>query len=107
MTDTKQDICKADTIGVIWMSDLIRRQDAIDALDRRFDSIPMEQTTEICLLRKDLRELPSAHPEIVMCKNCKHWEYDAIFPDGWCRGKQQGNPEWFCADAERRTDETD
>jgi len=32
MTDTKQDICKADTIGVIWMSDLISRQAAIDAL---------------------------------------------------------------------------
>lgn len=45
------------------MSDLIYRQDAIDALDKRFDSIPMEQTAEILLLRKDLRELPSAQPE--------------------------------------------
>ena len=43
--------------------DTISRQDAIDALDKRFDSIPMEQTTEILLLRKDLRELPSAQPE--------------------------------------------
>lgn len=45
------------------MSDLISRQAAIDALDKRFDSIPMEQTTEILLLRKDLRELPSVQPE--------------------------------------------
>ena len=45
------------------MSDLIDRQAAIDALDKRFDSIPMEQTTEILLLRKDLRELPSVQPE--------------------------------------------
>ena len=45
------------------MDDLISRQAAIDALDKRFDSIPMEQTTEILLLRKDLRELPSAQPE--------------------------------------------
>ena len=44
------------------MSDLIERQSAIDALDKRFDSIPMNQTTEILLLRKDLRELPSAQP---------------------------------------------
>jgi len=44
------------------MSDLISRQAAIDALDKRFDSIPMEQTTEILLLRKDLRNLPSAQP---------------------------------------------
>ena len=43
--------------------DLISRQAALDALDKRFDSIPMEQTTEILLLRKDLRELPSAQPE--------------------------------------------
>jgi len=43
--------------------DTISRQAAIDALDKRFDSIPMEQTTEILLLRKDLRNLPSAQPE--------------------------------------------
>ena len=45
------------------MDDLISRQAAIDALDKRFDSIPMEQTTEILLLRKDLRDLPSVLPE--------------------------------------------
>ena len=59
--------------------DLISRQAAIDALDKRFDSIPMEQTTEILLLRKDLRELPSAQPDLPIkekcafcphCKNC-------------------------------------
>jgi len=44
-------------------SDTISRQAAIEALDKRFDSIPMEQTTEILLLRKDLRDLPSAQPE--------------------------------------------
>lgn len=44
-------------------NDLISRQAAIDALDKRFDSIPMNQTTEILLLRKDLRELPPAQPE--------------------------------------------
>ena len=43
------------------MSDLIRRQDAVNALDKRFDDVPMELTTEILLLRKDLREvIPSA-----------------------------------------------
>ena len=40
--------------------------------------------------------------EVVRCKDCKFWECDAIFPDGWCRGKHQGNPNWFCADGERR-----
>ena len=50
-------ICKKD--------DVIYRQAAIDALDKRFDSIPMEQTAEILQLRKDLRELPSAQQEKV------------------------------------------
>ena len=45
------------------MSDLISRQAAIEALDKRFDSIPMEQTSEILMLRKDLRNLPPAQPE--------------------------------------------
>ena len=67
--------------------DCISRQAAIDAVDKRFDSIPMEQTTEILLLRKDLRELPPtqpevlacgegeliAQPEIVRCKDCTYW----------------------------------
>ena len=54
------------------VNDCISRKAAIDALDKRFDSIPMEQTTEILQLRKDLRELPSAQPTIIQCKACKH-----------------------------------
>jgi len=45
------------------MDDLISRKAAIEALDKRFDSIPMEQTVEILQLRRDLRELPPAQPE--------------------------------------------
>ena len=45
------------------MQDLISRKAAIDALDKRFDNVPMEQTAEILKLRKDLRELQSAQPE--------------------------------------------
>ena len=44
-------------------SDCISRQAAIEALDKRFDKIPMEQTTEILKLRKDLRGLPSIQSE--------------------------------------------
>lgn len=40
--------------------------------------------------------------EVIRCRDCKYWEYDAIFRDGWCRGKHQGNPDWFCADGERK-----
>ena len=45
------------------LNDLISRQAAIEALDKRFDKIPMEQTTEILKLRKDLRGLPSIQSE--------------------------------------------
>ena len=43
--------------------DTISRHAAIDALDKRFDDVPMELTTEILQLRRDLRErIPSAQP---------------------------------------------
>lgn len=48
--------------------DCISRQAAIEALDKRFDSIPIEQTTEILLLRKDLRDLPTAEPQRIKGK---------------------------------------
>ena len=51
------------------MSELIDRQAALDALDKRFDNIPMEQTAEILMLRKDLRELPTIQPEVLACGN--------------------------------------
>lgn len=101
------------------MKDLIDRAMAIDALDKRFDSIPMEQTTEILQLRKDLRELPSAQPERkrgrwnitdvyphnVYCSECytrfaqTHWTVweDGSLPRNFCpncgadmRGEQNG-----------------
>lgn len=49
-------------------TDCISRQAAIEALDKRFDSIPIEQTTEILLLRKDLRDLPTAEPQRIKGK---------------------------------------
>lgn len=82
------------------MSDLIDRQAAIDALDKRFDSIPMEQTVEILQLRKDLRELPSAQPEIIRCKDCEYWREDHT-----CREHSLVSPmaaNEFCSRAERR-----
>jgi hypothetical protein len=59
--------------------DAISRQAAIDALDKRFDEIPMEQTTEILLLRKDLRTLPPVQPKYntsEWCKTCKEYNQD-------------------------------
>ena len=88
------------------VNDCISRQAAIDALDKRFDSIPMEQTTEILQLRKDLRELPSAQSEIIRCKDCKYGEQDEVgrwfCNDLGCQmGSEDGSG--YCAEAERRT----
>ena len=84
------------------MSDLISRQAAIEALDKRIDSIPMEQTTEILQLRKDLRELPSAQPEIVRCKDCKHFAGEGMYCS--CDIIVQFD-HFYCYHAERRQDE--
>ena len=90
------------------MQDLISRQAAIEALDKRFDSIPMEQTTEILLLRKDLRNLPSAQPELIRCKDCKHY-YALNEVRGNCSEYNfvEKIPIDFCSWAERKEHEVD
>ena len=62
------------------MSNLIDRQAAIDALDKRFDSIPMEQTSEILLLRKDLREMPPIQPDKDKVSNLLYHIYSIQSP---------------------------
>ena len=52
-----------DDLSIQPCVDTISRQAAIDALDKRFDNVPMELTAEILKLRKDLRELPTIQPE--------------------------------------------
>lgn len=51
-----------------------------------------------------LKELPSEQPEIIWCKECKHW-FD--IDDGRQLHKMCADicGDWFCADAERRTDD--
>ena len=84
------------------MKEYIEKQAAIDALDKRFDDVPMELTTEILQLRRDLRErIPSAQPEIIYCKDCVH-HIDGFF----CRqANHHTNDKDHCASvfrAERR-----
>ena len=62
------------------MKDLIDRQVALDALDKRFDSIPMEQTSEILLLRKDLREMPPIQPDKDKVSNLLYHIYSIQSP---------------------------
>jgi len=72
----------------------ISKQDAIDALDRIFDNVPMELTTEILRLRRELRGLPSANvvqvvhakwenysPITIKCSRCGHVIHDWRFSE--------------------------
>ena len=82
--------------------DLISRRAAIDAVvawtveDRPDIEMPTDLVGRI-------KALPSAQPEVIRCKDCRH--YNAGFE---CLIEGYGierNKDWFCADAERREDD--
>ena len=106
-------------------TDTISRQAAINALnneivkrrllDEMYDGCIDEfQTEEI------LKKLPPAQPEIIRCKDCKHWiPYDWMFSEVWQSKNIADYPEDeigcdcsdmamkandFCSRGERRTD---
>lgn len=86
--------------------ELISRQAAIDAINH---ICPVDTEYDCTLLdRVDVRyvlsELPSAQPEIIRCKDCKH-RY--IENEIWtCPFGLAGGPDFYCGyGAERRTDE--
>ena len=85
------------------MSDLISRQAAILAIRKTAEPLYRGEDNVIPAEYEDaIMKLPTIDAvPVVRCRECKNWEYDTIFSDGWCRGKHQGNPDWFCADGER------
>lgn len=78
----------------VLSNDTIYRQVAIDAVIKRDANCGID-SAEV------LKTVPSAQPEIIRCKNCKHYD-----------GRPCGIVDWyntaddFCSRAERRTDET-
>lgn len=82
----------------------ISRQAAIDALGHMMDTDGFRGGWAVSRANVDcmLRALPSVQPEIIYCKDCKH--YNAGFE---CLIEGYGierNKNWYCADAERRND---
>ena len=81
------------------MSNLIYRQDAIDAMEQwLYDSKDNRTVREV------VYELPSAQPEIVRCKDCK-WGREVCgniecFVDSNIPPEYHGY-EWFCPNGER------
>lgn len=93
------------------MSDLISRQDAIDALAEMY--CKSDEDGYVWIIRGDaclrIDALPSVDAvEVVRCGECKHYN------DGWCYNpntyddeKTRGNtsPDWYCADGEQKGEE--
>ena len=78
------------------MQDTIYRQAAIDAVIKRDANCGID-SAEV------LKSLPPAQPEIVRCKDCKHWKQESIC-DGYCSEieKDGFDEDDFCSYAERR-----
>ena len=87
------------------MNDLISRQAAIDAMIEWYGCEPSDMDD----FKKILAKQPSAQPEIIHCKECKYGVQDED-KRWYCRGLgcQVGEADGsgFCADAERRTDDS-
>ena len=94
-------------------NDLIERQAAIDAVNSHFGfNIEEEYGSAV---QEVINGLPSAQPEIIRCRDCKHFEYDHPYIiqgipvlghevcNAWgdgCKTDENG----YCFMAERRTD---
>ena len=102
-------------------TDCISRRAAIDAMaELQGRASSKGELTGISKAWKRIKELPPIQPEIVRCKNCKHWiPYDWMFSEVWrskniadypedeigcnlCDMAMKAND--FCSRAERRTE---
>ena len=90
------------------MSDLISRQAAIDmfqslAYDDWNQGVSTSWADAYNEAAEKIREMPSAEPQIIHCRDCKHW---MDIDNGRQRHKMCADVygDWFCADAERRED---
>ena len=81
------------------MDDLISRQDAIDDI---WTVSPLARLDRKWVDRW-LRQLPSAQPDIIRCKDCDWWTKQEDSPQGRCALLQMyPTGGWFCGNARRR-----
>jgi len=105
------------------MADLIDRQAAIDAISYSeiayypgdYDSEVLRQDSVVKAAILSIAPI-DAEPEVIRCKDCKYYEIVQLTKSGkddkrckpsvCVKGKYAvgRNENWFCADAERRTD---
>ena len=57
------------------------------------------------IMQKEEGNAPITVRELVRCKDCRYWGLTNFVhePTGWC-GRQETtrNPDWYCADGERK-----
>lgn len=90
------------------MGDLIRRQDAIDAI-KQFSTDNIRLRNGLMELVNHMELIPSADAvQVVRCKDCVHYhKSDKWHPDtDWCKRLICGTikPDFYCADGERRSE---
>lgn len=68
------------------MSDLIDRQAAINTAQVMYERCDENIEDYRDLMVESLKVLPSAQPEIIRCKDCKHYVIHTFFgrSQGWC-----------------------
>lgn len=92
------------------MKDPIERQDIIKELESwlKVEGYSEGELNIIKAVLYELQSLPSAQPEIIRCKDCKFYSpINRETKTGICNLTMHQNfgDNWFCAGAERRTDE--
>ena len=93
-------------------TDTISRQAVIDALQAgadgfkyHWDRLGSEESfggySALLSAINEIERLPSAQPEIIRCKDCKHVQEDKLYGQCWCNGSEVKTDD-FCSRAERR-----
>ena len=104
------------------MSDAVYRQSVIEILHKRARDTSTHDYEHQRYLKalhdvwNDIEQMPSAQPDIIHCRDCKHWQSEehignnnvhtlnlASLP---CKNWLTAG-DWYCGSAERRTDDTD
>ena len=103
----------------VLSNDCISRQAALDeidgflAVDKYYHPYSQEKTIPVEEMRERLKQLPSAQPEIIHCRDCRY--STDFYQDGCCYCKMPSKEMryieegwgFYCAGAERRADEPD
>ena len=55
------------------------------------------------ILSERMKPLSSVQPEIIRCCDCAKCQYDTLFDQHWCNGREV-REDFYCGDAERKTD---